>query len=177
MLCMLLSGGGHRNGAPPANPRTTHRLAPELLLEWQEGVAHLLDVEEGAGSQGHLRSCWEAPGLSTGWVLTAETCLRAQWGCLGGRGPEPVTHHLPAPPPSRVSRVSLPPATKGRALTRPPVECTGDLAPGWGLVTWWCLLSPSKMPVPSRRARAQHKPHGWCRRHRCRGLPLMEGRL
>ena len=74
--------GGTATGAQPANPRTTHRLAPELLLEWQEGVSHLLDVKERVGSA-------EPPGSAQAGVLIAETGLRAQWGYTGRRGPEP----------------------------------------------------------------------------------------
>ena len=87
---------------------------------------------------------------------------------------------LHAPPHSRVSRVSLPPVMKGRTLTFTPTPAspgkfTRDSALGLGLVTCWCLPSPSKMPVPRRGARAHHEPHGWCKQHRCRGLPQREG--
>lgn len=143
----------------------------------------LLALEEGAGSQASWSDREEGcppsrPGgrggvsepprdlLGGSWAqhrlgAHCRDAPQAQWGCPGGRGPEPATHHLPAPPPSRVSGESLPPATKGRALTRLPTERTRDLAPGWGLGTWWCLPTPSKMPVPSRSASAQHEPHGF----------------
>ena len=35
----LAWGGGAQQRALPANPRTTHRSAPEPLLQWQEGVS------------------------------------------------------------------------------------------------------------------------------------------
>ncbi|CAI9176179.1 unnamed protein product [Rangifer tarandus platyrhynchus] len=38
----------------------------------------------------------------------------------------------PPPQAETTAPYRLSPATKGRALTRPPVECTGDLAPGGG---------------------------------------------
>ena len=67
-------------------------------------------------------------------------------------GPLLLSPHDPSCPllPSKVSRVSLPLATKGRTMTVtpvpvPPGKLTRDLAPGWGLVTWCYLPSPSKM--------------------------------
>ena len=82
--------GGTATGAQPANPRTTHRLAPELLLEWQEGVSHLLDMKERVGSaEPPLGPAGRFQGSAQAGVLIAETGLRAQWGCTGRRGPEP----------------------------------------------------------------------------------------
>ena len=53
MLWMLLWGRGcTATGAQPANPRTTHMLPPEPLLEWQEGVSRLLEWRKGRGLQG-----------------------------------------------------------------------------------------------------------------------------
>ena len=56
-------------------------------------MSHLLDVEEGVGSEWppHLGTCWGFQGSALAGVLTAERGLRAQWGGTGG-GPEPVTH-------------------------------------------------------------------------------------
>lgn len=55
MLWMLLWGRGHTaTGAQPANPRTTHISLPEPLLEWQEGVSHLLEMKEGVEFAGLL---------------------------------------------------------------------------------------------------------------------------
>ena len=108
--------GSTATRAPPANSRTTHRSAPELPTSpgGRGGVSEPpRDLLGGSWAQHRLGAhCRDAP--------------QAQWGCPGGRGPEPATHHLPAPPPSRVSGESLPPATKGRALTRLPTERTRD---------------------------------------------------
>ena len=140
----------------------------------------LLALEEGAGSQASWSDREEGcppsrPGgrggvsepprdlLGGSWAqhrlgAHCRDAPQAQWGCPGGRGPEPATHHLPAPPPSRVSRVSLPPVMKGRTLTVTPDPCppgklTRDLAPSRELVTWWCLPSPSKCQCPEAELR------------------------
>ena len=141
----------------------------------------LLDMEEGGGSAGppHLRDLLGGSRLVCSQLRQASGCSRDAW--VGGALSQSLTT-LHAPLPSRVSRVSLPPVMKGRTLTVtstlvPSGKLTRDLAPGWGVVSWCCLPAPSKMPVPSGRASAQHEPHGWCRRHRCRGLPIMGGRL
>ena len=44
-------GGGARrsNRGSACTHKTTHRSAPEPLLEWQEGVSHLLDMPGSAG--------------------------------------------------------------------------------------------------------------------------------
>ena len=124
----------------------------------------------------HARVC-RVPGVTRrrGRVCTATSSpdllggSRAQhkWGCSqlrgasGRRGEAPVggalswslTHRVS--PPSRVSGVSLLPGQSPDSHPHPnsPEKLTGDLAPGWGLVMWWCLPSPSKMPVLRRGAR------------------------
>ena len=90
LLWMFVLGSGAQQWAQPANPRTTHRSAPEPLLEWQEGVSHLLVVKERVGSAGPpLGTAGRFQGLAQAGVLIAETGPRAQWGCTGRRGPEP----------------------------------------------------------------------------------------
>ena len=80
--------GGTATGAQPANPRTTHRSAPGPLLEWKEGVSHLLVVKEREGSAGPpLETAGRFQGSAQAGVLIAETGLGAQWGCTGRRGP------------------------------------------------------------------------------------------
>ena len=46
--------GRTATGAQTANPRTTHISPPEPLLEWQEGVSHLLEMKEGVEFAGFL---------------------------------------------------------------------------------------------------------------------------
>lgn len=74
-------------------------------------------------------------------------------GAARGRGPEPVTHHLPAPSLEGVW-VSLSPSDEGRNPDShphpvPSGKRTKDLAPGWRLGTWWCPPTASKTPVPA----------------------------
>ena len=117
-----------------------------------------LEAEEGAEPAGRLQ------GSAPAGVLTAERGLRAQWGGTGGRSPEPVSHPSCLSPLKGVWGVSSPgdkrKSPDSHCHTISPGKLNGDLAPGWGLVTRWCLPSPSKMPVPRREARAQQEPHG-----------------
>ena len=71
--------------------------------------------------------------LTTFPPLGPRGCLGVSSPSDGGRNPDSHPHPVPS----------------GKR--------TRDLAPGWGLVTWWCLPTPSKAPVPSRRASAQHE--------------------
>ena len=134
---------------------------------------------KGRSLQGHLISgpAGRLQGSAQAGVPTAETGLRAQWGGTG-HSPRilPLLH--------QGCLGCLFPLKWGSGgtltVTRTPVpsgKLTRDLAPGWRLVTWWCLPSPSKTPVPRRGAGAQREPYGYCKQHRCRGLPLMGGRL
>ena len=125
---------------------------------------------KGWGLQGrpHLQGlAGRLTGLSTClWLVSSQL----RWVTARSRdaregGPLLRSPHDPscALLPSRVSRVSLPPATKGRTMTvtRTPVlpgKLIRDLAPSWGLVTWCSLPSPSKMPVSRRGAWIQHEP-------------------
>ena len=155
----------------------------------EKWVFHLLDVEERAGvCRAALSRLQGLAGRLTGpstclWLV----CSQLRWVTARSRdaregGPLLWSPHDPSCPLllSRVSRVSLPPATKARTMTVtrtpvPPGKLTRGLAPSWGLVTWCSLPSPSKMPVPRRGAGVQHEPHGLCKQHRRRGLPLTGG--
>ena len=117
----------------------------------------LLDMEEGGGSAGppHLRDLLGGSRLVCSQLRQASGCSRDAW--VGGALSQSLTT-LHAPLPSRVSRVSLPPVMKGRTLTvtpnpHPPGKLTKDVAPSWGLVTWWCLPSPSKCQCPEAELR------------------------
>ena len=89
--------GSTATGTQPANPSTTLRSAPELLLEWQEGMYHLLDLEEGGGSAGppHLEDL--LGGSRPVCSQLRQASVGVQWGCRGGRGPEPDSYHPTCP--------------------------------------------------------------------------------
>ena len=130
----------------------------DWLLEWQgEGMSLLLDMEEGGGSAGlpHLGDLLGGSRLVCSQLRQASGHSGDAW--LGGALSQSLTT-LHAPPPSRVSRVSLPSVMKGRTLTVTPDPCppgklTRDLAPSRGLITWWCLPSPSKCQCPEAELR------------------------
>ena len=181
--------GTKQQGLSPHNPRSPPRTAPEPLLEWQGevGLPPTRCAGKGWGLQGHPHLQGLAGRLTGPSTFLWLVCSQLIWVTARSRdaregGPLLRSPHDPSCPllPSRVSRVSLPPATKARTMTVthtpvPPGKLTRGLEPGWGLVTWCFLPSPSKMPVPRRGTGAQHEPHGLCKQHGRRGLPLKGG--
>ena len=96
----------------------------------------LLDMEEGGGSAGlpQFGDLLGGSRLVCSQLRQASGHSGDAW--LGGALSQSLTT-LHAPPPSRVSRVSLPPVMKDRTLTVTPDPCppgklTRDLAPSGG---------------------------------------------
>ena len=90
---------------PQNHSQISSRTAPAVA---RRGVP-LLDREERAGSEGppHLGTCRKAPGSAQAGCSQLRRAS-GHSGAAPGRGPEPVTHHLPAPRPSRVSGCLFP---------------------------------------------------------------------
>ena len=137
----------------------------------------LVDLEEGAGSQSHLGTCWEAPGLSTGWVLTAETRLRRSGAArVGGALSRPLTTFLPRLPRGCLGSL-FPQQPRAEPLPVSPRSAleTRHLAGGWarGGV---CPHPPKCLCRAGAPALSMNLTDS-CRRHRCRGLSLMGWRL
>ena len=122
LLWKLVWGRGAQQWAPPANPRTSHRLAAEppprrggrggSQGSWSDREKGCPPARPGGrGGACRATSPWDLLGgsrLSTGWVLTAEMRLRAKWGFPRGGVLSSSLSNLPAPPPSRVSRCLFP---------------------------------------------------------------------
>ena len=88
-----------------AQPQGLSLQTPEPLADWLQnyfwsGKEKGCPLPARHGGRGWV--CWATSprglaGRLQAGVLTAETGLRAQWECMGGRGPEPVTHDPSCP--------------------------------------------------------------------------------
>ena len=145
--------GGHSNRGSACKPQNHSQIGSRTAPGVERrGVPPTSCEGKGGVCRATLGNSWEVPGLSTGWCAHS---WDRPWGTVGVHWEEGPCHH--ASPPSPPLRMSLPPEMKGRTLTVTPTlvpsgKFIRDLAPGWRLVMWWCLPSPSKMPVPRKGA-------------------------